>query len=78
MTEPALGPRFAVEVSTQKTSVIDKAGNPNVLGAWYSIQTPTPTYYQEYIIDKSMQHVYFPCITSFCENDVVKRHTSAW
>ena len=29
-------------------------------------------------VDQSMQRVYFPCITLFFHNDVVKRHTSAW
>ena len=32
---------------------------------------------QEYIIDEYATRI-LPCITSFCQNDVVERHTSAW
>ena len=33
---------------------------------------------QEYIRDKSVQPHFLVCITTFFENDVVKRHVWAW
>ena len=41
------------------------------------IVVPIP-YYQEYIRDKSVQQHFLACITTFFENDVVKRHAWAW
>ena len=37
-----------------------------------------PSRYQEYIRDKSVQPHIVACITTFFENDVVKRHAWAW
>ena len=39
---------------------------------------PLNQYEQEYIRDKSVQPRILACITTFFENDIVKRHAWAW
>ena len=44
----------------------------------YTCTACTIAWYQEYIRDKSVQPRILVCITTFFENDVVKRHAWAW